>query len=219
LKPPAPEAHVRRATVLVADDHAIVMEGLVSLLKEEFDVVGAVGDGYVLLDAAKRLRPDVIVTDISMPGLSGLDVLPRLKAERFDSKVIVLTMHNDAELATRAMRAGASGFLLKQSAGEELVTAIRQVLLGHVYLTPALTKEVMARMAAPAGQPETQLSARQRDVLRLIVEGRRMKEIAAARQLSPRTVETHKYEMMQALGLHSTAELVRYAIEHRLVGE
>jgi DNA-binding NarL/FixJ family response regulator len=217
--PAAPEARVRRSTVLVADDHTIVMEGLVSLLKEEFDVVGAVRDGFVLLDTAKRLRPDVIVTDISMPGLSGLDVLPRLKAERFDSKIIVLTMHNDAELAARAMRAGASGFLLKQSAGEELVTAIRQALLGHVYLTPALTKEVMARMAAPAGQPEPQLTTRQQDVLRLIVEGRRMKEIAAALQLSPRTVETHKYEMMQALGLHSTAELVRYAIEHRFVGE
>jgi DNA-binding NarL/FixJ family response regulator len=210
---------MRRATVLVADDHAIVMEGLVSLLKEEFDVVGAVGDGYVLLDAAKRLRPDVIVTDISMPGLSGLEALPRLKADHFDSKIIVLTMHHDAELATRALRAGASGYLLKQSAGEELIAAIRQALRGHVYLTPALTTEVMARMAAPAGQPETQLTTRQRDVLRLIVEGRRMKEIAAVLRLSTRTVETHKYEMMQALGLHSTAELVRYAIEHRLVGE
>jgi DNA-binding NarL/FixJ family response regulator len=205
--------------VLVADDHAIVMEGLVTLLKEDFDVVGAVGDGHVLLAEAKRLRPDVIVTDISMPGLSGLEVLPRLKAAGLDSKIIVLTMHNDAEVATRAMRAGASGFLLKQSAGEELMTAIRQALLGHVYLTPALTKEVMGRMAAPAGPPETQLTLRQLDVLRLIVEGRRMKEIAASLQLSTRTVESHKYEMMQALGVHSTAELVRYAMTHRLFEE
>jgi DNA-binding NarL/FixJ family response regulator len=194
------------------------MEGLVSLLKEEFDVVGAVGSGQMLLDAAKRLRPDVVVTDISMPGLSGLDVLPRLKAEHVDTRVIVLTMHNDAELATRALRAGASGFLLKQSAGEELVTAIHEALLGHVYLTPAVTKEVMVRMAAPAGDGQVRLTTRQRDVLRLIVEGRRMKEIAGVLQLSTRTVETHKYEMMQALGLHSTAELVRYAIEHRLDG-
>ena len=205
--------------MLVADDHTIVLEGLVSLLKEEFDVVGAVGDGRVLLDAAKKLRPDIIVTDISMPGLSGLEALPRLKAEHVDSKIIVLTMHHDAELAMRAMRAGASGFLLKHSATEELVTAIRQALLGNTYLTPPLTREVMDRMAAPASQPQMPLTARQREILRFIVEGRRMKEIAAALQLSTRTVENHKYEMMQALGLHSTAELVRYAIENRLAGD
>ena len=207
---------MRRPTVLIADDHAIVKEGLVSLLKEHnFDVVGAVGDGHLLLDEAKRLRPDVIVTDISMPGLSGLDVLNRLDSERLNSKIIVLTMHNDAELATQAIRAGASGFLLKHSAGEELLNAIEQVLQGRVYLTPAMTRDVMARMALPASEP--QLTARQRDVLRLILKGQRMKEIAAALDLSPRTVETHKYDMMEALGVHSTTELVRYAIEHRLV--
>jgi len=205
---------MRRTTVLIADDHAIVMEGLASLLKDEFEVVGVVRDGNLLIDAARRLRPDVIVTDISMPGLSGLDVLPRLKAERIDSKVVVLTMHDDAELATRAMRGGASAFLLKDSAGDELVTAIHQVLQGRSYLTPAVTKGVMSRMAAPGTQPEAQLTPRQRDVLRLIVEGRRMKEIAAALELSTRTVETHKYEMMQSLGVHSTAELVRYALQH-----
>ena len=205
---------MRRTTVLIADDHAIVMEGLASLLKDEFEVVGVVRDGNLLIDAARRLRPDVNVTDISMPGLSGLDVLPRLKAERIDSKVVVLTMHDDAELATRAMRGGASAFLLKDSAGEELVTAIHQVLQGRSYLTPAVTKGVMSRMAAPGTQPEAHLTPRQRDVLRLIVEGRRMKEIAAALELSTRTVETHKYEMMQSLGVHSTAELVRYALQH-----
>jgi DNA-binding NarL/FixJ family response regulator len=204
---------MRRNTVLIADDHTIVMEGLVSLLNHDFDVVGAVGDGQLLIDAAKKLRPDVIVTDISMPGLSGLDVLPRLKAERVDSKVIVLTMHNDGELATRAIRGGASGFLLKHSAGDELVNAIQQALQGHVYITPAVTKDVVARLASPA-ESQPQLTARQRDVLRLIVEGRRMKEIASSLQLSTRTVETHKYEMMQALGVHSTAELVRYAMLH-----
>ena len=219
MKPSVSESDLRRTTVLVADDHTIVLEGLVSLLKEEFDVVGAVGDGHQLLDAAKRLRPDVIVTDISMPGLSGIDALPRLKAERSDSKIIVLTMHHDAELATRAMRAGASGFLLKYSASEELVTAIRQALLGNIYLTPPVTREVMDRIAAPAGPPGPQLTARQQEILRLIVEGRRMKEIGTVLQLSTRTVENHKYEMMQALGLHSTAELVRYAIEHRLTGK
>lgn len=205
---------MRRNTILIADDHTIVVEGLVGLLKEDFDVVGTVSDGQLLIDAAKRLRPDVIVTDISMPGLSGLDVLPRLKAERVDSRVVVLTMHNDAALATRAIRAGASGFLLKHSAGEELVTAIQQALQGHVYLTPVLTRDVIERMQQPAGQSEPQLTARQRDVLRLILEGQRMKAIAAALQLSTRTVEAHKYEIMQVLDVHSTAELVRYAMEH-----
>jgi DNA-binding NarL/FixJ family response regulator len=208
---------MRRPTVLIADDHAIVKEGLVGLLKDSFDVVGAVGDGHQLLDAAKRLRPDVIVTDISMPGLTGLDVLGRLKSERLDCKIIVLTMHNDAELAAQAIRAGASGFILKLSAGDELLTAIEQVLQGRVYLTPVMTRDVMARMAVPASEP--QLTARQRDVLRHILKGQRMKEIAAALDLSPRTIETHKYEMMEALGVHSTTELVRYAIEHRLVAD
>jgi DNA-binding NarL/FixJ family response regulator len=211
---------MRRYRVLIADDHAIVMEGLVSLLKEhDFDVVAAVGDGHQLMEAARRLRPDVIVTDLSMPGLSGLDVLTRLKAEHIDSKVIVLTMHHDADLATQAMRSGASGFLLKLSAGEELLTAIHQALEGRVYLTPALTKEVIERMAAPRDQVEPQLTERQREVLRLIAEGRRMKEIAATLRLSTRTVETHKYQMMQALGVASTAELVKYAIKHRLVAD
>jgi len=211
---------MRRYTVLIADDHAIVKEGLVRLLKEhDFDVVGAVGDGLELMEAAKRLRPDVIVTDVSMPGLSGLDVLNRLKSERVESKVIVLTMHHDGELATRAMRSGASGCLLKQSAGEELLTAMHQALEGRMYLTPALTKEVIERMAASSEQSEPQLTARQVDVLRLILEGRRMKEIAALLQLSVRTVETHKYQMMEILGVESTAELVKYAIEHRLIAE
>jgi DNA-binding NarL/FixJ family response regulator len=209
---------MRRNTVLLADDHTIVMEGLATLLREhDFDVVGTVSDGHQLIDAAKRLRPDVIVTDLSMPGLSGLDVLPLLKAERVDSKIVVLTMHNDAGLAAVAMREGASGFLLKESAGEELLTAIRQVLQGRVYLTPALTRDVMERMAGSPGALEPQLTPRQIDVLRLIVKGQRMKEIAAKLGLSTRTVETHKYEMMQTLGLHSTAELVRYALDRRLV--
>jgi DNA-binding NarL/FixJ family response regulator len=207
----------RRTTVLIADDHAIVSEGLAALLtKHDFEVVGTVRDGQALIDAAKRLRPEVIVTDLSMPGLSGLDVLSRLKAEHVDGKVIVLTMHDNPDLATVAMRAGASGFLLKDSAASEVVMAIQQVLLGRVYLTPALTRGVMERMAAPGAPSEAQLSVRQRDVLRLIVKGQRMKEIAANLGLSVRTIEVHKYEMMKNLDLHSTAELVRYALDHRL---
>ena len=211
----------RQTTVLIADDHAIVKEGLVSLLEaHDFDVVGAVGDGQMLLDAARRLRPDVIVTDLTMPILSGLEVLVLLKAERIESKVVVLTMHNDGEHVTQALRAGASGFLLKESAGEELVSAIHQALEGRVYLTPAVTQAVMDRMvAAGDSRSEPELTSRQCDVLRLIVKGQRMKEIAAVLHLSTRTVETHKYDMMQVLGVHSTAELVRYAIEHQLTAD
>ena len=210
-------ALVRRYAVLVADDHKIVTEGVVSLLKEhDFEVVGSVSDGAQLIEAARQLRPDVIVTDISMPGLSGLDVLARLKGDRLESRIIVLTMHHDVELAVRAVRAGAAGYLLKNSAGEELVNAIHQVLQGRLYLTPAITREVMELMAGPAGGGEQQPTPRQLDVLRLIVKGKRMKEIAADLSLSVRTVETHKYEMMETLDVHSTAELVKYAMEHRL---
>jgi DNA-binding NarL/FixJ family response regulator len=211
---------MRKHTVLIADDHVIVREGVVGLLEEhDFNVVAAVGDGHELLAAARRFRTDLIVTDLSMPGLSGLDVMERLKAERIDSKVIVLTMHHDAELATRAMRAGASAYLLKHSAGEELLTAIRQAIEGRTYLTPTLTREVFERMSSSSQDTGPQLTMRQREVLRLILDGRRMKEIAAALQLSARTVETHKYQMMQTLGVDSTAELIKYAIEHRLIAD
>ena len=208
----------RRTTVLVADDHAIVMEGLVSLLKEhDFDVVGAVGNGQKLIEAALQLRPDVIVTDLSMPVLGGLDVLAKFKEHGIKSKVVVLTMHNDAARATLALKSGASAFLIKESAGEELVTAINQALQGRVYLTSAVTRAVIERMTDAGGRSVPDLTPRQLDVLRLIVKGQRMKEIANSLNLSTRTVETHKYEMMDALGLHSTAELVRYAIDQRIV--
>ena len=209
---------MRQPTVLLADDHAIVTDGLAKILKDAgFDVVGAVRDGQLLVDAATRLRPDVIITDLSMPLLSGLDVLARLKRERLESKVIVLTMHHDADLATDAIRGGASGFLLKESAGDELVAAVRHALEGKVYITPTVTNEVMTRMAAGTTKAtEPQLTPRQRDILRLIVKGQRMKEIAGNLGLSTRTVEGHKYEMMETLGVTSTAELVRYALDRRL---
>ena len=208
---------MRRPTVLLADDHAIVTDGLARILKEaNFDVVGAVRDGQQLLDAAARLRPDVIITDLSMPGLTGLDALARLRTEHIQSKVIVLTMHHDADLATDAIRGGASGFLLKESAGDELLTAVRHALAGKVYITPTVTQEIMERMAVPAKAKAPQVTPRQRDILRLIVQGQRMKEIAATLGLSTRTVEGHKYQMMEALGVTSTAELVRYALERRL---
>jgi len=208
---------MRRPTVLLADDHTIVTDGLAKILKDgDFDVVGAVRDGQQLIDAAMRLRPDVIITDLTMPHLSGLDVLARLKRDRIESKVIVLTMHHDADLATDAIRGGASGFLLKESAGDELLAAVRHALEGKVYITPTVTRDVMGRMAGDPKGKEPQLTPRQRDILRLIVKGQRMKEIAANLGLSTRTVEGYKYEMMETLGVTSTAELVRYALDRRL---
>ena len=206
----------RRTRVLLADDHAIVAQGLATLLKDHFDLVGTVGNGDELIDAARKLRPDVIVADIAMPVLSGLEALRRLKAMRSEAKVIFLTMHADAQLATEAFRAGASGYVLKQSAGEELIAAIREALQGRTYLTPLITKDVIANFTETT-PPTVKLTPRQREVLRLIAEGRRMKEIAAILELSTRTVETHKYEMMRGLRVESTAELVRYAIQIGLV--
>ena len=178
---------MRRPSVLIADDHTMVVEGLTSLLKDQFDVIAAVSDGAALIEAAARLRPDIILTDVSMPGVGGLEALRRLKAARSDAKVILLTMHADAALATEAMRSGASGFLVKHSAGEELLTAIQEVLQGRTYLTPTVTKDVLAKMSEQAGSAEPALTPRQREVLRLIAEGHRMKEIAGLLNLSPRT--------------------------------
>ena len=202
----------RRTKVLLADDHAIVAEGLATLLKDHFDLLETVGDGSALIDTARKLRPDVIVTDIAMPVLSGLEALRRLKATRNEAKVIFLTMHADAQLATEAFRAGASGYVLKQSAGEELIAAIQEVLKGRTYLTPLITQNVIANLTEST-PPTVKLTPRQREVLRLIADGRRMKEIGAILELSTRTVESHKYEMMRVLGVESTAELVRYAIQ------
>ena len=206
----------RRTTVLLADDHAIVTEGLATLLKGRFDLVGTVSNGNELIDAARKLRPDVIVADIAMPVLSGMEALRRLKTAKSGAKVIFLTMHADAQLATEAFRAGASGYVLKQSAGEELIAAIQEVLQGRTYLTPLMTKDVIANFTETT-PPTVKLTPRQREVLRLIAEGKRMKEIGAILELSTRTVETHKYEMMRGLGVESTAELVRYAIQIGLV--
>jgi DNA-binding NarL/FixJ family response regulator len=208
---------MRHARVLLADDHTMVAQGLARLLRDDFDLVGTVGDGKALIDAAQRLRPDVIVADMAMPVMDGLEALHQLKAARINAKVIFLTMHADAQLATEALRVGASGYVLKHAAGEELITAIQEVLQGRTYLTPLIAKDVITSLMAPEKHATVTLTPRQREVLRLIAEGRRMKEIAATLQLSTRTVETHKYDMMRALGMQSTAELVRYAIPLGLV--
>ena len=208
---------MRLPTVLLADDHVVFTDGIVQLFQGRFDVVGTVADGSLLLDAVARLHPDVIVMDISMPKLSGLEALRQLKAKQDQTNVIFLTMHAEAKLAAEALRVGAKGFLVKESSGAELINAVDAVLQGRTYLTSALTEEVLALTASPPDPAAVTLSARQREVLRLIVNGQRMKEIAATLNLSPRTVETIKYDMMRDLNVHSTAELVRYAVEHRLV--
>jgi DNA-binding NarL/FixJ family response regulator len=195
----------------------VFTDGIVQLFQGRFDVVGTVADGSLLLDAVARLHPDVVVMDISMPKLSGLEALRQLKAKQDQTKVIVLTMHAEGKLAAEALRVGAKGFLVKESSGAELINAVDAVLQGRTYLTSALTEDVLALTASPADPAAVTLNARQREVLRLIVKGQRMKEIAAALNLSPRTVETIKYDMMRDLNVHSTAELVRYAVEHRLV--
>ena len=208
---------MRTPTVLLADDHVIFTDGIVRILNERYEVVGTVRDGNSLVAAAARLRPDVIVSDISMPTLSGIEVLRQLREHHGDTRVIFLTMHADAKLAAEAFRLGARGFVVKHSSGEELVMAIEAVLEGHKYMSAALTDDVLSLMADPESDGGSELSSRQKEVLRLIVNGHRMKEIAATLNLSPRTVETIKYEMMRNLKLHSTTGLVRYAIEHQLV--
>lgn len=202
-----------RPRIILADDHALVADAIAHLLGESCDLVGVLHDGNELVASARRHRPDVILADIAMPGMSGLDVLRRLRAEGMTTPFLFLTMYADATLAAEALRAGASGFLLKNSAGEELHLAIADALRGRVYLTPIFAREVLAAMSHPSRPTVGQLTARQRDVLRLTVQGQSMKQIAAAMDLSPRTVETHKYEMMHALGVETTAELIRFAVE------
>jgi len=206
-----------RTTLLLADDHVLFIEGLVCLLKERFAILGAVHDGLSLLEEAHRLRPQVIVTDLSMPRISGLEVVRRLTAELPEIRVVVLTMHADPVLGAEALRSGAAGFVLKESTGGELVAAIEDAMRGRVYLSPAVTGGILSLLAAPSDGTELRLTPRQREVLRLVVDGRRMKEVAASLGISSRTAETIKYDLMRTLDVHSTAELVRYAIQHRLV--
>jgi DNA-binding NarL/FixJ family response regulator len=208
---------MRRPTLLLADDHVVFTDAMQRMLDGRFEVVGVVTDGGALCDAVGRLRPDAVVTDISMATLSGLEGLRQLRARRDATRVIFLTRHADPRLAAEAFRLGARGFVLKQSSGDELVHAIDAVLQGHKYISPALTDDVLSLMTTRDGPFDPALTSRQQEVLRLVVRGQRMKEIAANLQLSPRTVETIKYEMMRDLDVHSTAELVRYAIERRLV--
>ena len=206
-----------RPKVLLADDHAIVAEGLARLIGEVADLVGQVNDGVRLVEEARRLRPDIIVTDITMPGMSGLDAMRQLKAEGSGARFIFLTIHTEARLAAEVMRSGASGYLLKQVAGVELFNAIQAAMNGRIYLTSLITGEVLRDIASQSEAAERELTPRQRDVLRLLAQGKRMKEIAAELDISVRTVENHKAHLQQVLGLGSTADLVRFAIKQHIV--
>lgn len=216
------ESSMPMIKVLLAEDHTVVAEGLRALLKDSFELVGMVHDGRALLDAVEELHPDVIVTDISMPLLNGLDAVKQIRARRPSARIIVLTMHSDTQLAADAFRAGVSGYLLKISPGEELINAIREVALGRSYVTTLLAKDLITLLIEAGAAPNeggSPLTPRQREVIQLIAEGRTMKEAAAILHMSPRTAESHKYEIMHALGVKTTAELVQYAIRMKLVGE
>ena len=209
-----------RSRVLLADDHTIVAGGLRSLLADEFELVDTVHDGRALLDSAERLRPDVIVTDISMPLLNGLDAIRQLLERRPESKVVVLTMHRETHLAVEAFRAGAYGYVLKVSPVEELIAAVREAAEGRSYVTTLVSKDLITLLieAGKGVSPkETPLTPRQREVLQLLAEGQTMKEIARTLNISPRTVESHKHEIMQVLGVKTTAELVQYALRSKLI--
>ena len=209
-----------RPRVLLADDHLLVAEALESLLTPEFDLVGVVEDGRALVEAAGKLRPDVIVADVTMPHLNGIDALAQLRQGGDHTPVVFLTMHRDVTFARRALDAGASGFVLKHSASVELVAAIRAALQGKTYLTPQLAGEVLeAIKEGPdgAGDPLGSLTPRQREVLQLLAEGSSAKEIGASLGISTRTVEFHKYQMMETLGIHTSAEMIHFAIKHGLV--
>jgi len=208
---------VVKPRVILADDHVIVAQGIGRLIAEVADLLAVVNDGRQLVEAARTHHPDVVVSDMSMPLMSGLDAMRALKAEGSKARFIFLTIHTDARLAAQALRAGASGYLLKQAAGDELIEAIRTVMDGRTYLTPFITKDVLWTIDNPVEDRALALTPRQTEVLRLIGQGKRMKEIASELNLSVRTIEDHKAVLLRTLGAESTADLVKFAVRQGLV--
>jgi DNA-binding NarL/FixJ family response regulator len=210
--------------ILLADDHALIREGMHSILEADYDIVGEARDGRELVRAAVELRPDVIVADIAMPNLNGLEAMRQLQKEKLSAKVIFLTMHAGVDFAVQAFRLGASGYVLKVDASGELTRAIKEALAGRLYITPSIAKDVMMVLMedrkAPAGddeEPWTALTSREREVLQLVAEGHKMAEIGEILHISPRTVERHKYNLMDKLKLRTTAELTQYAIKRGII--
>jgi DNA-binding NarL/FixJ family response regulator len=204
--------------VLLADDHALLLGAFEKLLAAECEVVGQVSDGRALVEAAEKLKPDLIVLDISMPLLNGLDAGRQIKQKLRHVKLVFVTMNEEPELAAEAFRAGASAYLLKRSAASELVTAIREVMHGRSYVTPLVTEGLVGSLLH-SGEHKSghELTARQREVLQLLAEGHSMKEVASLLKVTPRTVAFHKYQMMEQLHVKSTAELIQYAVKHHIV--
>jgi DNA-binding NarL/FixJ family response regulator len=205
-----------RPRILLADDHAMLLEAFTALLTPEFDVAGTVTDGRMLVDAFARLHPDVVVLDIAMPLLNGLDAGRQLRAQRTSVKLIYLTMNPDPYLAGEALRLGASGYVLKSSAALELLQAIREALRGRSYITPLIARDAVGALIGNSGAPPD-LTTRQREVLQLLAEGRSMKEVGAILDVTPRTVAFHKYRMMEQLRLKTSAELVQFAVKQGMV--
>jgi len=211
---------MNRPRVLLADDHRMVGEGLKHLLADEFELVGLAEDGRALVAMARDQRPDVVVSDISMPHLNGVDALERMKSDNPDIRVVFLTMHPEPAYATRALEAGACGFVVKHSAPEELVLAIHSALKGQTFVTPAIAGEMLRQTrngTIDTDRGQRSLTRRQRDVLRFVAQGKSAKEIGMLLSISARTVEFHKYHVMELLGFHSNAELIRFAIQRGIV--
>ena len=210
-----------RPTILIADDHKMFAQGLAGLLEDEFELVGIVENGQALIDAIEKVQPDLIIVDISMPVLNGLDAVRRLTQKHSTAKVVFLTMHSDTRLLREAFQSGGVGYVLKQSAGEELIFALRQVMAGRKYISPMIEKErerEARTLSAPVYRENFTLTPRQREVPQLLSAGYTMKEIANRLNISTRTAESYKYQIMEGLGLQSTAELIQYAIKLGLTG-
>lgn len=204
--------------VLLADDHALLLGAFEKLLTGDCEIVGQVGDGRALVEAAERLKPDVVVLDISMPLLNGLEAGRQIRQKLRDVKLVFLTMNEDPDLAAEAFRAGASAYLLKRSAASELLTAIREVMRARSYITPLVAEGLIESLQhIDDNNPAHELTPRQREVLQLLAEGHSMKEVATVLNLTPRTVAFHKYRMMEQLRVKTTAELIQYAVKHHIV--
>jgi len=211
---------MKKPRVLLVDDHVMVLEGFKKLIEHQCEVVGMVEDGRTCLEVAPRLKPDIVTMDISMPSLNGVDTARWLKQHMPDVKIIFLTMHADVDYVREAFKAGASGFLMKRSAASELLQAIHAVSSGKYYVTSLITKDLVQSILEGAPNVWSQrevLTPRQREVLQLVAEGSTLKEIASILDVSVKTVEYHKTQIMHQLNLHTTAELTKYAIAHGLI--
>jgi DNA-binding NarL/FixJ family response regulator len=210
---------MKRVRIILADDHTLLLEAFKGLLQSEFDVVGTFADGHTLVDAAPALTPDVIVLDVGMPVMNGLIAGQHLKKVLPRVKLIYLTMNQDPDLAAEAFRLGASGYLLKSSAASELVYAIREALLGRSYVTPLMTKDMVGSFVKNFKRRKNphKLTLRQKEVLQLLAEGRSMKEVAFALNVTPRTVAFHKYTMMDQLHIKTSAELIQFALKSSIL--